>query len=426
MSKKYQPSPRIAKIEKDIIDKYLEIQSLRKTAEFFEINIKTVVKILEANNIERVGNSLRLEGLTFGLLSVVKEDGKDKSHKTCYICECSCGTRKRIRGSDLKSKKIQSCGKCLLQKGVEKRYLKHCQKKTYVGGWAGYEEISGKLYKKIINGAKKRNLEFDISMPYLWNLFLKQNRKCALTGEPLYFNLPGVEAQNVSLDRIDSKQGYIEGNVQWVTKKINLCKQQFSNDGFIKMCESVVEYAKDKKRGNLYKTRVYLAGNLENTENEFEWRYKITQKLTEIGVTCLDPTKKTFINYDCETKEQRFLLKQMRSNEDYDGVAEYIGNVVRKDLRCIDLCDFVIVNLEASKPTFGTVHEMALATQQNKPIIVIVENKKEFFPLWFCSLIEWDYVFESIDEAFSFLKKLDSMKIEKFDKKWKILCEELR
>jgi hypothetical protein len=41
------------------------------------------------------------------------------------------------------------------------------------------------------------------------------------------------------LDRVDSSKGYIEGNVQWVHKTINLMKQSFNQKEFIHFCKLV-------------------------------------------------------------------------------------------------------------------------------------------------------------------------------------------
>lgn len=40
----------------------------------------------------------------------------------------------------------------------------------------------------------------------------------------------------LSLDRIDSNKGYVEGNVQWVHKDVNMMKQSYSNERFIGIC----------------------------------------------------------------------------------------------------------------------------------------------------------------------------------------------
>ena len=48
-----------------------------------------------------------------------------------------------------------------------------------------------------------------------------------------------VNKNTASLDRIDSSKGYVEGNVQWVHKMINMSKQQYSQEEFIDMCKAV-------------------------------------------------------------------------------------------------------------------------------------------------------------------------------------------
>ena len=44
------------------------------------------------------------------------------------------------------------------------------------------------------------------------------------------------------LDRIDSKKGYVPGNVQWVYKPVNMMKWKLSQKEFIHICHLVTEY----------------------------------------------------------------------------------------------------------------------------------------------------------------------------------------
>lgn len=76
---------------------------------------------------------------------------------------------------------------------------------------------------------------------YLLDLYNKQNGKCALSKINLPLNTLSYRDLNLSLDRIDSNKGYIEGNVQWVDKRINMMKQSFTQDEFIKMCIEVAK-----------------------------------------------------------------------------------------------------------------------------------------------------------------------------------------
>lgn len=94
-------------------------------------------------------------------------------------------------------------------------------------------------------GAKSRNIEFRISIEYMWRLFQEQNGKCALTGRKikLSHNVKKIKP-TASLDRIDSNIGYIEGNLQWVHKQVNLCKHILNNEDFIEICLEVMLHNK--------------------------------------------------------------------------------------------------------------------------------------------------------------------------------------
>lgn len=103
--------------------------------------------------------------------------------------------------------------------------------------------ISKTFFYRIFHGAKIRNLEFDLTMEYIWDLYEKQNGKCALSGIPIEFGLEGPhDRKNVSLDRIDSSLGYIEGNVWWVDKDINLIKADLKLDEFIETCNKIANH----------------------------------------------------------------------------------------------------------------------------------------------------------------------------------------
>jgi hypothetical protein len=72
---------------------------------------------------------------------------------------------------------------------------------------------------------------------YLADLLIEQDFKCALTGWDI--EAMKVQVNTASLDRIDSSKGYIEENVQWVHKMVNMSKQSYSQEEFIEMCKAV-------------------------------------------------------------------------------------------------------------------------------------------------------------------------------------------
>ena len=65
---------------------------------------------------------------------------------------------------------------------------------------------------------------------------------CAISGIKLIFARSWTRDQTASLDRIDSKKGYVEGNVQWVHKRINEMKMDHSNKELISWARKIVKY----------------------------------------------------------------------------------------------------------------------------------------------------------------------------------------
>jgi|LauGreDrversion4_2_1035121.scaffolds.fasta_scaffold1039656_1 hypothetical protein len=96
--------------------------------------------------------------------------------------------------------------------------------------------------KKYEASALLRDLSWSLDYEYLADLLIKQDFKCSLTG----WDIDAMDSNNntASLDRIDSTIGYEEGNVQWVHKMVNMCKQQYSQEEFIQMCNAVADRVK--------------------------------------------------------------------------------------------------------------------------------------------------------------------------------------
>lgn len=84
--------------------------------------------------------------------------------------------------------------------------------------------------------------EPDITMTYMMNLFVEQKGLCALTGRSLVLSALNRRParDGLSIDRIDSKRGYIIGNVRYVTFQVNIAKSRFTDEEFISMCRDIV------------------------------------------------------------------------------------------------------------------------------------------------------------------------------------------
>lgn len=170
---------------------------------------------------------INMVGKVFGKLKVLNEDLSNTHKHLKWVCECSCGNIKSIAGTHLRTGLIISCG---------------CAKKLNKEG-----EISGDLWYNITSSktskrSKRRELEFNITKEYIYNLFIKQKSKCALSGVEI--TLPTKWKDNnytASLDRIDNNKGYIQGNVQWLHKHVNIMKNSFPQKTFIYLCNKISE-----------------------------------------------------------------------------------------------------------------------------------------------------------------------------------------
>jgi len=157
-------------------------------------------------------------------------------------CKCECGNESIIPYRAVLYKNTKSCGCIQKARGPNHK------------DWKGFGEISLDYYttcKRRASGggaANRKPKEFSVTIEYLWDLFLKQKRKCAISGLELTFDPYGAGKKHketnkvtASLDRIDSSEGYIKGNVQWIHKHINIMKNDLSQHDFIEYCKIIAK-----------------------------------------------------------------------------------------------------------------------------------------------------------------------------------------
>ena len=157
-----------------------------------------------------------------------------------WRCKCDCGEQYDVVGTSLTRGFTKSCG-CLRREFVS-------NKNRHNSGRCG--DLSGSYYKQVKRNAIKRKLQFDISIEDAWNQYESQGGKCALTGVDISFieSDQGKDSyrtgrkHTASLDRINSNIGYINGNIQWVHRDINIMKNNHDEQTFIKLCKLVVEH----------------------------------------------------------------------------------------------------------------------------------------------------------------------------------------
>ena len=160
-----------------------------------------------------------------------------KNNSSYWKVRCSCGNEFDMLYSHIVHlKRWLKCKKCSDKENAKKYAIRM--------GQVGNVRIS--FINKCKKKAEVRGIEFSdkITPTYIYDLYIKQKERCALSGDFLIL-IPGIENKhfnNLSIDRKDSKKGYIVGNVQLVTKQINVSKHILNNYEFINMCKKVIDY----------------------------------------------------------------------------------------------------------------------------------------------------------------------------------------
>lgn len=199
-------------------------------------------------------------GQQFGEYTVVNCIGeKGNGGYTYFDCVCSCGKQEYVRLSRLFREGYKACKSC----HARRNYNLYTKDKWDAVRSNAIGDLSGTFFSHIKQAAKTRKKEFSITMEQLWELFVAQDNKCAMTGLDIQLSLdrkksdPDFSKITASLDRIDSSKGYTVDNIQWVHKDINRMKWSLSKDDFIYLCNLV-----SNKHGNTEPS----SGNFKSTE----------------------------------------------------------------------------------------------------------------------------------------------------------------
>lgn len=219
--------------------RFNEQKTLTQIAKEVGCNRQTVYKAFQKYHIPSLQKTnAKYLNKKLGLLTVI-EHVETKDSRKYFKCLCDCGNYCIVEGGNLLHKRnieTKSCG-C----SKKKRGKKH-------KNWDGYKDISGQYLANIKKSAKERRLEHNITPEYIWDLFIKQERRCALSDMEIILCDSAIKQgeQTASLDRIDNSKGYIEGNVQWLHKDINRLKNNYSEATLILFCTKIVDTHRKK------------------------------------------------------------------------------------------------------------------------------------------------------------------------------------
>jgi hypothetical protein len=212
-------------------------QKLNKT--YGSVRAKAIVLKIGSDKSKNKTRKKEIINQRFGKLVAVKQLKEKERGSYIYSFKCDCGKTKAYSvTSVLRAKNpVSSCGECVSRSGTDSK------------NWKGEKFISKSFFGSIKASAFKRLIEFDLTIEYLDELWISQNKICALSGTELFLNYkPSKSKENLphtaSLDRIDSTKHYCKDNVRWVHKDLNRMKWNISDKDFIKYCGLVIEHNK--------------------------------------------------------------------------------------------------------------------------------------------------------------------------------------
>lgn len=173
-----------------------------------------------------------LTGQTFNNLTIVSYFGKDKSNNHTYNCICKCGSKSVHQGSDVKTGKIQGCGKCDLPMLPDN------------------EGLYNSLYAMYRNKAETRGHNFNLDKEFFRHEISKNcfycNREPSNRKRNSSKHHPAAIYYS-SLDRVDNNKGYQPDNVVPACQTCNQAKHTLSLNEFLSWVSRISSFQKTKE-----------------------------------------------------------------------------------------------------------------------------------------------------------------------------------
>lgn len=160
-----------------------------------------------------------LTGKTFGHLKVLKFHRYSSYSHKYWVCQCICGKQIYARQDHLKRGERLSCGCKTERHPNRKKRERNPERRKAIRTFNNYKSRSKKL--KISFSLTKEQFVSVIEQP------------CFYCGESELVH---------TIDRVDSKRGYVEDNVVPACLMCNVAKNKYSQDVFLAWVRKIYEF----------------------------------------------------------------------------------------------------------------------------------------------------------------------------------------
>lgn len=157
-------------------------------------------------------------------------------------CRCGHAAPKLTRANNVTTNGARlACRDCVRARGGYKTGAAH-------RNWRGVGAVSGAHLAALRVDARKRGLAVTITPAEIAAQFEAQGYRCAYSGVPLV-SASARGARTASIERLDSRDGYVPGNVVLVHKHLNTMRRTLTLARLVAIAEAVVAHQGAARRG---------------------------------------------------------------------------------------------------------------------------------------------------------------------------------
>ena len=168
----------------------------------------------------------------------------------------------------------------------------------------------------------------------------------------------------------------------------------------------------------------YLAGSIDQSKDLGRgWREDMTPFLNNLDIGVFNPCDKAINN--CKVHEDEKFVEHINELKRLGYLAhaqKEMQEIVRIDLKLVDLSNFLILNLVPDVHMCGSYGEQTLACFQRKPIIIHCAKGIHAIPNWLFGICDPELFFDTWSEVRAYITNIATgATVNDNDSKWRFL-----